>query len=89
MHYFEAKHHEQAWRYSRIAAESASRTLANVEAARLYERALEASRLLGNLESSQRAQVFEEFAEVLLLLGEFNKATTALSKARKRGWYGA
>ncbi len=46
LHYFNAGRWEEAWKYSRMAGDLAREVYANVDAARFYERALEATRTL-------------------------------------------
>jgi hypothetical protein len=47
LHFLIADEHDKAWRYGRVAAVRAARIYANVESARLYERAIEAGRRAG------------------------------------------
>ncbi len=54
LHYFEAGEYRPAWQYAKAAAKRAEGVYAYVEAARLYMRALEAGRQIGDLESRTR-----------------------------------
>ncbi len=83
VHYFYAQRYEEAWRFSRVAAEQASQIYANVEARDFFLRALEAS---GRLSAPDRREVVaaaEALGDVRMRLGEYREAERAYRGARR------
>ncbi len=83
-HFLNAQRFEEAWRFSRIAAERAASIYANVEARDFYLQALEASRRLPDTEDAEVAAVAEALGDVRMLLGEYSDAKGAYRLSRKR-----
>jgi tetratricopeptide (TPR) repeat protein len=82
LHYYEAGEYRAAWRYALIAAKAAEGVYANVEAARLYSRALEAGRKLTDISSEELATAFRALGDAWNDAGEFGKACEAYIAAR-------
>ncbi len=82
LHAFHAHRFEDAWRLARLAGDRAAAAYANVDAARLYERALAAARELPDVPSPELAAVHESIGDVRALLGEFAPAGMAYARAR-------
>jgi tetratricopeptide (TPR) repeat protein len=82
LHYFEAGDYRLAWNFAYIAARRADEVYAYVEAARLYDRALEAARNLRDIGSADLAEVHEALGESWYQAGEFRKASEAFTAAR-------
>jgi class 3 adenylate cyclase/tetratricopeptide (TPR) repeat protein len=82
LHFVLAGDHERAWRYARMGAERAAARFAQVDAARLYRRAIEAGRgaLVGD---SELARVWEALGQALAQVGEPAAAARALTSARR------
>jgi class 3 adenylate cyclase/tetratricopeptide (TPR) repeat protein len=74
--------HEQAWRYSVLAGDAAKAKLANVVAAELYERALEAAAELPELAAVERARVCEALGDVCERFARYDRAAQAYEEAR-------
>lgn len=83
LHFFEGGRYEPAWMYARRAAEHAKKIYANVEATRLFERALEAARRLGGIPLGERVMTWESLGDVRLLVGEYERAAKAYRAARQ------
>jgi class 3 adenylate cyclase/tetratricopeptide (TPR) repeat protein len=83
LHFFLAGDFARAWRYARHAGDRAAGQFANLEAAKLYRRAIDAGRKLPELAPMEIAAVFEAQGDVLDLAGEFRDASTAYSNARR------
>jgi class 3 adenylate cyclase/tetratricopeptide (TPR) repeat protein len=85
LHFLIAEVFEKAWHYARIAGERAARIYANVESARLYQRALEAGRRAG-APASELSEVAEALGDVRVRAGLFADAGRAYRDAsRLRG----
>ncbi|HEX8009866.1 MAG TPA: adenylate/guanylate cyclase domain-containing protein [Casimicrobiaceae bacterium] len=82
LHYFEAGEYPPAWRYATAAAKRAESAYADVEAAGLYARALEAGRQLKELEPRELATVEQAMGDAWYRAGEFQKASEAYAAAR-------
>jgi predicted ATPase/class 3 adenylate cyclase len=82
LHYFEAGEFQPAWRYGTIAAKRAESAYADVEAAGLYARALEAGRQLKDLAPLELAAAAQDMADAWYRAGEFQKASEAYMAAR-------
>src|SRR6185437_10388829 len=74
LHYLEAAEYEPAWRYSIAAAERAASAYADIEAAGLYGRALQAG--------SKLARIHQAMGDAWYRAGEFGKASEAYNLAR-------
>ncbi len=81
-HYFHAHRYEDAWRYSLIAAERASKLYANLEAAECYERALQAHSQLADRAALETAGPLESLGDMRNRLGGYAAAETAYRQAR-------
>jgi class 3 adenylate cyclase/tetratricopeptide (TPR) repeat protein len=82
-HFFEAQRYDRAWTYSRLAAERARALYANVDAARFYERALEAARHLKDLDRAEVAATWEALGGVWQHVGDYTSAAKAYGTARR------
>lgn len=83
LHYFHSQRYEDAWRHARAAADAARVVYANVEAAELYERALQSGRRATGVSASELATVQEALGDVRRRLGEYAAATDAYRAARR------
>jgi tetratricopeptide (TPR) repeat protein len=83
LHYFEAGDYRQTWHYATAAAKRAEAVYANVEAAGLYARALEAGRKLEDLGGSELGAGYRALGDAWYRAGEFLKASEAYAAARK------
>jgi class 3 adenylate cyclase/tetratricopeptide (TPR) repeat protein len=83
LHYFEAGEYQPAWRYATSAAKRAEGAYANVEAAGLYGRALEAGKKLPDLAPRELAVAHQAIGDAWYRAGEFVKASEAYTAARK------
>jgi class 3 adenylate cyclase/tetratricopeptide (TPR) repeat protein len=81
LHYLVAGEHRAAWRYASIAARRALGAYAFVEAARMFDRALEASRRLPDLAPAELAAAHESLADCWYRAGEMPKAAGAYASA--------
>ena len=82
LHFFEAGEHAKAWAYAVAAGERAQATFANVVAAELYERAIGAAENLPELAREEVARVLESLADVCERFAAYDRALTALERAR-------
>ncbi|MBT8211661.1 MAG: DUF2791 family P-loop domain-containing protein, partial [Acidimicrobiia bacterium] len=74
----------KAWEYSVMAAERARRKYANVDAAELYRRALDAEDSMeGEAPPTERAQVAEALGDVTEVAGLYGKAEEAFLEAQR------
>jgi class 3 adenylate cyclase/Tfp pilus assembly protein PilF len=80
LHYFQARHWPEAWRYSRAAGDAAKSVYANQTAATFYRRALTASRHV-DLEPSDRADIAKLMGDVLEQAGLYDDALDAYKRA--------
>ncbi len=83
LHYFRAERFEEAFEYSRSAAEQAREIFADHEAAELYERALDAARRLDSVSSLVQGQLRESLGDVRHRSGRFAEAEVAFRSARR------
>jgi predicted ATPase/class 3 adenylate cyclase len=83
LHYFNAGRWEQAWTYSRLAGDLAREVYANVDAARFYERALEANQHIEDAEDVEVASTWRSLGEVRDAAGDYRGALDALKAAAK------
>jgi class 3 adenylate cyclase/tetratricopeptide (TPR) repeat protein len=82
LHYFEAGEFRQAWRCATVAAKRAEGVYANVEAAGLYTRALEAGRQIEDLSGVELATAQQALGDAWYKAAEFRKASDAYTAAR-------
>ena len=81
IHYSQANRWRGAWKYSRIAGDSAREIYANVAAATFYRRALNASRHINDLAPTSVAEVSEALGDVLEQAGLFAESLSAFRRA--------
>ncbi len=81
LHFSLGAEYERAWRYSRIAASRAAVIYANVEAALLFERALDAGRRIG-VSGQERLEIVEAHGEALWRARLYAEALRANAEAR-------
>ena len=83
LHYILAGAYAPAWRFASMAAKRALDIYANVEAARLFERALEAGKRLTEVDDRQIADVHEAIGDAWFRAGEFGKASSGYGESRR------
>jgi class 3 adenylate cyclase/tetratricopeptide (TPR) repeat protein len=83
LHFFLAGEHAKAYRYAKVAAQRASDRYANEEAARLYQRAIDASRRLGRPEPHELERVYASLADAWDRAGAFQRSVEANAAARR------
>ncbi len=83
LHNFNAARWEEAWRYSRLAGDLARGVYANVDAARFYERALDASGKVSTLTDDELAGTWRALGEVRDAAGDYRGAVEALKVAAR------
>ena len=83
LHYSAARAHEQAWRYSLQAAETADAQNATAEAAVAFERALDSGRYCRGVDRAARSGVAEQLADHYYVLGRFDDADRLYRQARR------
>ena len=83
LHYYNAGRWPEAWKYSRLAGDLARDVYANVDAARFYERAIEASAHIKDLEDGELASTWRSLGEVRDAAGDYPGALEALKAAAK------
>jgi class 3 adenylate cyclase/tetratricopeptide (TPR) repeat protein len=81
LHFYEAASWWEAWTYSRMAGDAARDAYANVEAVKLYSRALTAARRVGGVDVDDKVLVLTELAEVAEQAGLFDQSLEALREA--------
>ena len=84
LHFFYAQRFEDAWRFSRVAAERAAAIYANVEARDFYVRAIESARRLRDVDPVASAGAEEALGDVRMRLGEYRGAESAYRGSRRR-----
>ena len=82
LHFERAGDHERAFRYARLAGDTALRGLAPAEAAAAYRRALEAGRMLG-VSARERSALWEALGDAHAQLGELAAGHHAFAAARR------
>ncbi|HMK62766.1 MAG TPA: AAA family ATPase, partial [Acidimicrobiales bacterium] len=82
LHCLHAQRYRDAWNFGRAAAAEAAARYANVDAARLYERALTAAHRLSEIPDSARASAWEACGDVLDRAGDYTQAARAYRRAR-------
>ncbi len=83
LHFLEAQRFEKAWTYARGAGEHARSVYANVDAARLFERALQAARRLEGIEQGDLAEVWEALGDARDRAGLHAAGAAAYRAARR------
>jgi class 3 adenylate cyclase/tetratricopeptide (TPR) repeat protein len=83
VHASAARDAPSAWHWSRIAADRAAAVYASVDAAQLYERALQAGRDVAIADPADLAQVAEALGEARTHLGQFEQAEAAFRLATR------
>jgi tetratricopeptide (TPR) repeat protein len=83
-HFLAAQDWKRTWRYSRVAAQLVSEAHAPAEATVHLERAVTASRRLGDVTDEELADLFGELGRALELLGDYKRADDAYRRAATR-----
>ncbi|HLW16911.1 MAG TPA: adenylate/guanylate cyclase domain-containing protein [Actinomycetota bacterium] len=83
IHFAKAGSHTETWRFARVAAARARTKYANVDAARFFEQALEASSHLASIEAVELIAVRESLGDALNIAGEYLRALAAYRVARR------
>ena len=83
LHFFHAHRYEDAWGFSRTAAEKARGKYALVDASALYTRALGAAKHLRAIPATEIADVHEALGDLLDRLGVYGDAATSYQAARR------
>jgi class 3 adenylate cyclase/tetratricopeptide (TPR) repeat protein len=81
LHYWRAGDAERTWEYARRAGEDARRAYANVDAAELYERALEVSRRIPEVTDADRAGLWAVLGDLRESAGVLDGAEEAFRRA--------
>jgi len=81
LHFFEGGDLDRAWRYARLAGNKAHATYANIDAAALYRRALEAARRLPDLDHEDVLATWTALGDVLEQAGLLEDALDAYRRA--------
>jgi class 3 adenylate cyclase/tetratricopeptide (TPR) repeat protein len=81
LHFWRAGDAERTWTYARRAGEDARRAYANVDAAELYERALEVSRRVPGVTDADRAELWATLGELRELAGVLDGSVEAYRRA--------
>ena len=83
LHYFHANRFDDAWRYARVAGTRACDKYANVEAAALFDRAINAARRGADVTAPELAGVWEALGDVTERSGVYDRAMQAYRTARR------
>lgn len=83
LHFSEARRHEKAWYYGRLAGDRARTVAAYVEAARFYELALRSGRFVRGVRPKDRARVWLALAKARDGAGLFDSGFAALVQATR------
>ena len=83
LHFIVAGAYADAWRYAPVAAERARDLYANVEAARLFKRAIEAGRRLPDVTDVELGELHEAIGDAWDRAGEFQRAAEEFTAARR------
>lgn len=81
LHFWRAGDAERTWLYSKRAGEQARRAYANVDAAEMYERALEVSRRVRDVSDADRAELWSVLGELRELSGVLDGSVEAYRRA--------
>jgi len=82
LHFVRAREQAKAWRYSVLAGDRARERFATMAAAEFYERALEASRALRDVEPDDRRRVAEALGDACERVGMYERGVRAYRQAR-------
>ncbi|MEX0667070.1 MAG: hypothetical protein WD313_01930, partial [Acidimicrobiia bacterium] len=83
LHFYEARDHDRAWRYSTLAGRRAEAVFANVEAARFLAQALVVGPKSNTVTPQDLAGIHELLGDVLERLGQYAQAGRAFRIARR------
>jgi tetratricopeptide (TPR) repeat protein len=83
VHYSAAARWSEAWQYARIAGDHAKDIYANLEAARFYERGLEAARYVPETAAEDRVEMLTALGDVRYGAGLYEEAGNAFRRARR------
>ena len=83
LHYLNAQRFDDAWRFARIAADRAIAKYANVEAAELLERAINAARRGADVFAADLAETWEQLGDVRERSGVYDAALRAYRSGRR------
>ena len=83
LHYLHAQRYDDAWRFARIAATRATEKYANVEAADLLERAINAARRGADVFANDLAEAWEQLGDVKERSGVYDEALRAYRNGRR------
>lgn len=83
LHFLHARRYEKCWRYAVMAARRAGSLYASASAAQLYERALSVARHIRDLDPAAVGEAWEQAANALHNLGEYERAEAAYRQARR------
>ena len=81
LHFHEAGAHEKACRYATVAADRAADGFANVDAAGLYERALDAAERVDAVPEAERARLAEALGDVCERFADYARSAAAYERA--------
>lgn len=81
LHFWRAGDAERTWTYARRAGADARRAYANVDAAEMYERALEVSRRVDGVTDADRAELYAVLGELRELAGVLDGSIEAYRRA--------
>jgi class 3 adenylate cyclase/tetratricopeptide (TPR) repeat protein len=80
LHFAEAGDHARAWRYATAAGRQAEASLANVDAAALFDRALAAADALGSVPAEEVVEVSERLGDVCERFAAYDRAAAAYAR---------
>ena len=83
LHYFFAQRYDDAWKYATIAADRAIAKYANVEAAELLQRAIDAARRGADVLAADLAGLWEQLGDVSERSGVYDRSLRAYRSARR------
>ncbi|HUR49130.1 MAG TPA: adenylate/guanylate cyclase domain-containing protein [Acidimicrobiales bacterium] len=83
LHFLNAGRYDKCWTYSVSAGKRARQAYAGASAARLFERALMAARHIRTLDAAAIGEAWEDLADALHNLGEYERAEASYRQARK------
>ncbi|HEX4529105.1 MAG TPA: adenylate/guanylate cyclase domain-containing protein [Acidimicrobiia bacterium] len=83
LHYLHAERYHEAWTHARGAADAAAAIWASVEAAALYQRALEAGRRVRDIDRSELARMYEALGDMRYRLGSYGAAEESYRAVRR------
>jgi class 3 adenylate cyclase/tetratricopeptide (TPR) repeat protein len=83
VHYFAAGRWPEAWEHSLTAGDHAKEIYANLEAATLYQRAVDSARWVDSVTELDRARALESLGDVRDLAGLYTESSDAYRRARQ------